>query len=115
ELKPPAGEVSHGRLRKIAAETLSQYSTRNSYLIRECSNRPRIGGLAMQESQGFPDLWVADSGQPPGLFAWEQRDIPSQCLDEQDLRQLGEKGLVTRSRRIHIIHRIADGVFQPLA
>src|SRR4029077_1397000 len=115
ELKPPACEVSNGGLREITPEPLGQYGTRNSYLVRECGNRPRMGRLAMQKGQGFPDFRVADAGQPPGLFQWEQRDVASQSFDEQDFGQLGEHGLPTGPGSIRMIHRIADGVFQPLA
>src|SRR2546422_6165077 len=113
--RSPAREVGHGGLREITPETLSQYGTRNSYLDRECGNRPRMGGLAMQQGQGFPDFRVADAGQPPRLFPREERDVASQSFDEQDFGQLGEHGLTTGPGSIRIIHRIADGVFQPLA
>ena len=69
----------------------------------------------MQQGQGFSDFRVADAGQPPGLFLRKQRDIASQRFDEQDFGQLGEHGLTTGPGSIRIIHRIADGVFQPLA
>jgi hypothetical protein len=49
------------------------------------------------------------------LFLWEQRDVASQSFDEQYFGQLGEHGLITGPGRIRLTHRIADGVFQPLA
>src|SRR5262249_58705113 len=96
KLKPPACEVTDGGLREITLETLGQDRPRGSYLVRECGNRPRMGRLAMQEGQGFPDFRVADASEPPGLFRRELRDVASQRFDEQDFGQLGEHRLTTR-------------------
>src|SRR2546422_8422635 len=54
--RSPAREVGHGGLREITPETLSQYGTRNSYLDRECGNRPRMGGLAMRSEEHTSEL-----------------------------------------------------------
>ena len=51
ELKAPAGQVGNGRLRQITPEALGQYGTRNSYIVRERRNRPRMCWLAMQQGQ----------------------------------------------------------------
>ena len=115
ELKPPACQVGNGGFREITPETLGQYGARNAHLVRERRNRPRMRWLAMQQGQGFPDFRVTDAGQPPGLFRRKQRDIASQRFDEQHFRQFREHGLTTGPGCIRITHRIADGVFQPLA
>src|SRR4029077_420708 len=84
ELKPPASEIRNGGLREITPEPLGQYGTRNPYFVRKCVNRPRMGRLAMQQSQGFSDFRIADPGQPTVVLWREQRHIASQCFDEQD-------------------------------
>src|SRR4026209_1888937 len=47
ELKPPACEVGNGGFREVTPETLGQYGTRNSDLVCECGNRPRMSRLTM--------------------------------------------------------------------
>src|SRR5207249_3247180 len=52
-LKPPAGQVSHGRLGKIAGKALDESGPRNAHLIREISDCPRMDDAAMQQARLF--------------------------------------------------------------
>jgi hypothetical protein len=61
-----------------------------------------MGGFAMQQGQGFPDVLVADAGQPPGLFLWKLRDVAPQSFDEQGFRQSGKHRFTTGPGRIRL-------------
>ena len=48
QLEPPATQIRHGRLSEIAREALDESGSRNTHLIRETGNRPRMGRATMQ-------------------------------------------------------------------
>jgi len=57
QLKPPAGQVCHGRLGEIFGKALHQSGARKSHLLGEIRDRPRMGNAAMQQAQAFFPRW----------------------------------------------------------
>jgi hypothetical protein len=74
-----------------------------------------MGGLSMQQSQGFSDFWVANAGQPSSLFLRKLCDLAPQGFDEQGFRQLGKHSLAAGYGSIRMIHRVTKRVFKPFA
>lgn len=48
QVKPPAAQIRHGRLREITDKALHESGPRNAHFVRKMSDRPRIGNAAMQ-------------------------------------------------------------------
>ena len=114
QLKPPAGQIRHGRLGEISGKALHQSGPRNAHLVREIRDRPRMGDAAMQQAEAFSHDGIA---RCPRAIRFAVRANP-RCsaarYPRTSLGEFGKHGFAADSSRSGFFHQVQNGILQPL-
>src|SRR5579871_5658820 len=96
------------------AKALRKTRARDSDVVAEIGDGPRLSRPFVQQSESFADYRIASSSQPSLLVIRQLLDETSQSLDKQHLRQLGENYVPASSGSAGLANRELNRTREPL-